>query len=407
MLGAMLLSPDAARHGIHALTPDDFYSPAHGHVFEAVQVLHESATAIDAVTVADHLRSHGLLDVIGGPATIARLLADTPSRTGAERYAEIVAEHSARRKLYRAFSDLAEQALDLASPADLIDRANAVEAQVEHIAPTPAGLQTLDAFLDAEDTDGASDWVVPGLIRRSWRIVVVAGEGGGKTTLLRQVGICAAAGLHPFLAAKRYEPARVLTLDLENPPEAIQHVCSDMRRKAVQFGDYDPERHWIMHRMGGINLRARRDRAEVEAALIACRPDLVIMGPLYKSFRQTTSEGWELPAKEVADVLDDLRTRHRFALLIEAHAPHGDAKQRDLRPEGSALWMKWPEIGLALAQRPSLPGGVSVERFRGDRLPNEWPTEMHRSIDRWPWSGSWGEGLPAPPAQPDDDEPMF
>src|SRR6478752_799192 len=63
LLGALLLSRDAVTTTAElGVTANDFYKPAHQHVFEAVRVLAASGAPIDAVTVADELRRAGLLD---------------------------------------------------------------------------------------------------------------------------------------------------------------------------------------------------------------------------------------------------------------------------------------------------------------------------------------------------------
>src|SRR5690606_23843687 len=57
VLGAMLLSREAI--GIVSemgLTPQDFYRPAHRHIFDAIRALYSSASPADTVTVADELR---------------------------------------------------------------------------------------------------------------------------------------------------------------------------------------------------------------------------------------------------------------------------------------------------------------------------------------------------------------
>lgn len=410
LLGAMLLNPDAVAVGRARLRADDFYNPAHGHIFSAILDVHAAGHPVDPVTVADRLRTVGLADQVGGPAKLVSLQAQTPALSNADRYASIVGEHAARRTIASLFAALTDSAAEGAS-SDALLTACADGLSKLDLPPSDDvdGLVTLDQFLDATDETGSSDWIIPGLMRRSWRVIVVASEGAGKTTLMRQIAVSAAAGVHPF-THRPQPPVRVLTVDGENPREAITDTCEPMRVVARDHGHYDPTRHWLLHRMNGIDLRTRRGRNDLEAAVASAMPDLVVMGPLYKMFQAKASEGWDGPAKEVADVLDDLRVRYGFGLLLEAHAPHGEKKDRDLRPEGSNLWRKWPEIGLSLTPIVSEPGDLHVRRFRGDRLVNEWPTELHRSRP-WPWAGSWGAGVGAPsvpnPAAPERDEPVW
>src|ERR1700694_5252391 len=93
LLGAMLLSRDAVSAASMVCAAEDFYKPAHGHVFDAVLTLHSQGEPADPVTVADELRRAGLLDAIGGPATLVSLQAGTPATSNAASYAKIVEEH--------------------------------------------------------------------------------------------------------------------------------------------------------------------------------------------------------------------------------------------------------------------------------------------------------------------------
>ena len=75
LLGAMLLSKDAIAVASEVLDAENFYKPAHGHIFEAITSLSAAGEPADPVTVAEELRRAGLLDAIGGPATLVTLQA--------------------------------------------------------------------------------------------------------------------------------------------------------------------------------------------------------------------------------------------------------------------------------------------------------------------------------------------
>jgi replicative DNA helicase len=48
---------------------------------------------------------------------------------------------------------------------------------------------------------------------------------------------------------------------------------------------------------------------------------------------------------------------------------------------GSAVWMRWPEFGYALAPDPTAVGEpvYEVQQWRGPRDLRQWPTRMKRS----------------------------
>src|ERR1700686_2793340 len=99
LLGAMLLSRDAIAAAVETCGTDDFYKPAHGHIFEAICSLYGQGEPTDPVTVADELRRPSFLDAIGGPATLISLQANTPTTANADRYARIVEEHALLRPM--------------------------------------------------------------------------------------------------------------------------------------------------------------------------------------------------------------------------------------------------------------------------------------------------------------------
>ena len=79
LLGAMLLSKDAISVASEKLVSENFYKPAHGHIYEAITSLNAAGEPADPVTVAEELRRAGLLEAIGGPATLVTLQAATPA----------------------------------------------------------------------------------------------------------------------------------------------------------------------------------------------------------------------------------------------------------------------------------------------------------------------------------------
>lgn len=213
------------------------------------------------------------------------------------------------------------------------------------------------------------------------------------SVLFRQVAIAAAAGIHPMLHTPI--PKQVsLVVDLENPDEAIIDVCNPIVAEARRTNGegYEHERAWLWHRPGGINLRARGDRAQLEAVIATVRPSLVCIGPLYKCYQVGGHESDEQAAGEVERVFDDLRTRYQFALMIEHHAPKKTSMsgKRDLNPYGSSLWLRWPELGITLEPIDGDVRNIRLGRFRGDRVVSSWPERLERSKP-WPWRGVYPE----------------
>jgi len=131
LLGAMMLSPAAIAEAAGIVTASDFYKPAHGHIYDAIHTLYASGQPVDAVTVADELRRHGLLEAVGGTAVLAQILSSTPATTNAGRYAAIVEEHALLRRLIAVAGEIAE--LGYSVPEDVQKALDTAESLVYEV----------------------------------------------------------------------------------------------------------------------------------------------------------------------------------------------------------------------------------------------------------------------------------
>jgi replicative DNA helicase len=132
LLGAMLLSRDAIASAVETCHADDFYKPAHGHVFDAITTLYGQGEPADPLTVSDVLGRAGLLDAIGGIPALVALQADTPATANAGRYAHIVEEHALLRRLIAVAGEIAE--LGYSVPDDVAATVDRAESLVFEIA---------------------------------------------------------------------------------------------------------------------------------------------------------------------------------------------------------------------------------------------------------------------------------
>lgn len=246
----------------------------------------------------------------------------------------------------------------------------------------PGRLSSWDAFF--AETDQAYDWVIPGLLEAQDRVIVVASEGLGKSTLGRQIAIAAAVGLHPF-TRQPIPKIRTLTIDLENPDRIIRRVTRNTYRVARAMVRHpDPHDAHLLVKPSGLNLLAAPDRAYVENVIEQLRPHLIVLGPLYKSFTDPGGRTAEAVVIEVVRYLDHLRDLYGCALWLEHHAPLGNSLSgRDLRPMGSAVWSRWPEFGLTLSRDDTATDRYiyDVGMFRGARDARHWPLKMRRGSE--------------------------
>lgn len=384
LLSEALRYPESLGEITRQLTASDLFKPDHQAAFSLISEAWRRGEPLDEHSLASAMREVGRDPDPGWLIDVASMV---PARW--QPHADTVIRLSTRRGLV----DISRQlAADARTPgSDPFDVADKIAARLTAMQPpaagAPADLWQLDEFIDQPEHEN-SPWVVDGLLRKGWRCVIVGTEGGGKSLLFRQFAVAAAQGIHP-LEFRQIPKVRTLLIDLENPADAIAKSCRSLR-SVVAREVYEEGRAWLWHRPSGIDLRSRATRSELEAVLSACRPDLVTLGPLYKAYRRRGQETDEEATADVQEVLDDFRTRYEFALLLEHHAPQMDGHgHRKLRPYGSSLWLRWPELGLAMQPPPDMTDRreVELERWRGDRMSNSWPKRLEQGA-QWPWVAS-------------------
>ena len=255
LLGAMLLSRDAIAAVMEVrLSPEDFYKPTHGHIYEAISTIYERGEPPDAVTVAEELRRDGLLEPIGGTATLVNLQAATPATTNAARYARIVEEHALLRRLIGVAGEIAELGYEL--PDDVtaaVDRAEALVFDVaqRRVADTLAPLrdllsQSLDRLEALYERGEAITGVPTGYhdldeqlsgLQPSSLVVVGARPAMGKTAF--------ALGMASHAAMEHRRPVLFFSLEMSHLELTQRLLCAEarvdsnrMRTGRLQEGDW-------------------------------------------------------------------------------------------------------------------------------------------------------------------------
>jgi hypothetical protein len=213
------------------------------------------------------------------------------------------------------------------------------------------------------------------------------------SVLLRQIAVTLAAGIHPFETWKTIDPIRVLALDCENGEAASRRKfrplldAADSLERPVGRGQFH-----IRCRPEGLDLTRPQDRSWVMRRVEDFKPDLLIIGPIYRLHAGDPNS--EELARKVSVVLDEARATAGCAVFMEAHSPHhnGFGQHRTLRPVGSSLWMRWPEFGFGLrpvedAKSAEDGDGARGRRFlpwRGMRDERNWP-QFIKQGEKWPW----------------------
>jgi len=251
VLGAVMLSADAANIALEKLRAEDFYKPAHQSVFEAINRLFDGNQPIDAVTVADHLRRTNQLDRVGGVGFLTTLLDGVPTTSNIGYYADIVEETAARRRLLAAGSAVARIAME--TDRDIADVLDAAEMEVFRVAERSVGdglvavgpllEETLERIEElgtrGDDITGVAtgfkdlDAKLAGLHPANL-VVIAARPSMGKSALALNVA---------QNIAERGEPVAVFTLEMSRE-EVVQRLLSSMAgvdSHKLRTGQLSPE----------------------------------------------------------------------------------------------------------------------------------------------------------------------
>lgn len=389
ILGAMMTSREAVE-GIGALRPADFYSQQHEWIADAILTLHRVGKPADPRVLADELRKRDQIAKVGNLPALAEMFTTATTAASVPYLAGIVRDKAGQRRLI-------EQAT--ANLQDAWESLDAVEAKVaraeERLRKVPVGepenvtsVMSLDEFVEQPIPE--TDWVIPGLMARGERLVITGQEGLGKTVLMRQFAMCAAAGIHPF-TYKAVPVQTALFVDAENPTRIMVGSFGGMRDAIRRNrGGMDGNRLWIERRPAGMNLGDPADQLWLQRLVSLVNPDLLCIGPAYKLFRGSAKDREEDLARQVTSVLDSVRSSVNCALILEHHAGHaaGGNGKRDMRPRGSSLWLAWPEFGFGIQTADGATKKdrlVDVTPWRGDREEREWPEQLARGEEFMPW----------------------
>jgi hypothetical protein len=165
-----------------------FYDLKHVEVFRALSTLHRSGSAVDIITLQQHLKDSKLLDMVGGIAYLMSLADAVPSSANLKYYLDIVLEKALLRRVIRVASQAVADAYEMeGDPGGLLEKFDASVKALALDADRGAGIgveystQALRDFVVRDDPNRllGDRWLCKG------GAIVIAGPSGiGKSTLL-------------------------------------------------------------------------------------------------------------------------------------------------------------------------------------------------------------------------------
>lgn len=385
LLSACLYSKQARITARKIITSPDFYQPVHEAIFDLMGQMDRDGREVDAVTVMSvAMETHAQDRLRGIKDAVTALMTAGGVASAAADYAGTVRGWAIRRRVAAEARGVLDRAIDpTESPERLVSEAVTRLTSLRDTGTT-AVARSLGALMADEDEDDTPHWVIPHLLESGDRFMLTGTEGVGKSALSRQLAICSAAGIHPFTEAVM-PPIRALIVECENKDRQVRRQSRPLVNWLQQQpGAQNPyDRVWI-DTPGRINLTRDRDLSRIHQMIDDMKPDLLVLGPLYKMSDRALQTDDE--AAPFLAALDTLMERGP-AMIIEAHAGHtqegvGRQQQRNLRPRGSSALLGWPEFGMGLKNLGH--GLADLEPWRGHREQRAWPSRLRRSPgNRW------------------------
>lgn len=245
LLGGMLIDRRVAESYLPRLEKEDFYTPAHRCLYEALNDLFVGGQAIDLVTTVQQLESAGTLELSGGVGYVSNLVNAVPSVANSEYYFNIVKKHARLRTLISVAQTMADEAYALDPDDTALTRAEAALYALAETGrrakPTLIAGYVEEALNDIRKRSESReayrgvptgftylDMMLGGGFQKSDLIILAARPGQGKTSFAMNCAVNAALSRRP----DNKEPYSVAVFSLEM--SAVQLA----RRILCSVGDF-------------------------------------------------------------------------------------------------------------------------------------------------------------------------
>jgi len=385
VLGALIESPE--EHGALVLSrlPVEQFSSRVYHLACAVYDRLAEKQPMSAQLVLDTLRTQGRLRAEYGPL-VADCMAYGYATPSIPHYVDALADLYAQRRLYQAAARVQQMAGTSELHTTLAYLTAEVQTLTEEAGARSGAPPTTLADILAEPDPGPMDWLIPGLLPVSDRLLITAEEGMGKSTLLRQMSLSYVLGVQPFDPTGTFQPGRALLIDAEVSRRQLVTALRRMHGFAVRHSNAgDPANLVVESRQGGIDLCDPADQGWLMRLVRSHRPQLLCLGPLYRMVGGDIND--EAAVRCWQRVLEPL-LEEGVSIVMEHHSPNATDRngRRDLRPIGSSVIRRWFSQGVGVrgvrCERHdadfcrACPREGRIEMWRGSRDETWWPTHI-------------------------------
>lgn len=206
LLGSLIIDSEAFIKIADRIKPDDFFSKQNMSIYAAMLTLHDKRSPIDILTLSEQLKNTNDLEHIGGASYLTELTNFVPATAHVEKYAEIVADKSIRRKLIKASKAIASVSHEEdKSISELIEEAETslFEVSQKHVRQDITSLESIlgdsfDRLDELHKHKGGLRGIATGLrdvdkmlagLQRSDLDVIAARPSMGKTALMLNMAL--------------------------------------------------------------------------------------------------------------------------------------------------------------------------------------------------------------------------
>lgn len=214
-LGAILIDNRVVEDLPVALTPDHFFEPLHGRIFQQTMALIERNSIATPVTLKPYFEADEAIKAVGGPGYLAQLTGSGAGLIGARDFARQIFDLALLRELVGVGRTLVDNALDTSESVDPQSQIEDAETALYRVSGGEAEMGTVKSFsaasltalqaaeralnsgghLSGTTTGLASVNAKIGGLHKSDLLILAGRPGMGKTSLATNIA---------FNAAERY-----------------------------------------------------------------------------------------------------------------------------------------------------------------------------------------------------------
>lgn len=409
VLGALLIDSNAIVKVVEFLLPKHFYRNSHVKIYEAIRNLYEKREPADLITVPDELKRLESLDRVGGVSYLTELVNSVPTAANIVHYSRIIRDHSVRRSLLSAASQINEIAYSNEEIETMLDTAEQTLFTVsedklhQDFVPVSETLEvTFERLDELSKTRGALRGVPTGLksldkmlsgLQEQDLVILAARPSMGKSSLAINIGQHAATAHNKAIAFFSLEMGKESVVDrmisaqgdIDNWRITTGNLEADDFEKYSMAAGELAEASFFIDDTPGISVMEMRTKAR--RLMLEKDIDLIIVDYL-QLVRGHNRESRVQEVSEISQALKNLARELKVPVLalsqlsraVEKRGGEKRPQLSDLRDSGSieqdadvVMFLYRPDdedrenYGLMIAKHRNGPTGEIPLFFRGDR----------------------------------------